>query len=92
MYSELAPIVFSEHPKVHKDVKKNNLEIALDFANNFDKLGHELSVPLRLRDVGIAQTDIADLATDAMKQTRLLPNNIRPVSHVDALELYKQAY
>jgi alcohol dehydrogenase class IV len=32
------------------------------------------------------------LATEAMKQTRLLPNNARELKHEDALELYKKAY
>ncbi|MBQ8105902.1 MAG: iron-containing alcohol dehydrogenase [Afipia sp.] len=49
----------------------------------------ELGLPTRLRDVGIAQTDVAMLADDAMKQTRLLVNNPRKVTHADALAIYE---
>lgn len=49
----------------------------------------ELGLPTRLRDVGIAQTDVAMLADDAMKQTRLLVNNPREVTHADALAIYE---
>ena len=46
----------------------------------------------RLRDVGISESDIELLATEAMKQTRLLPNNPREVLLEDARALYEQAY
>ena len=32
------------------------------------------------------------LAADAMKQTRLLVNNPRPLTEADALEIYGQAW
>lgn len=49
----------------------------------------ELGLPTRLRDVGIAQKDMTALAEDAMKQTRLLINNPREVTHADALAIYE---
>jgi alcohol dehydrogenase class IV len=49
----------------------------------------ELGLPTRLRDVGIARKDVAMLAEDAMKQTRLLVNNPRDVTHADALSIYE---
>ena len=49
----------------------------------------ELGLPTRLRDVGIAHKDVAMLAEDAMKQTRLLVNNPRDVTHADALSIYE---
>ncbi|MFX8708360.1 iron-containing alcohol dehydrogenase, partial [Acinetobacter baumannii] len=49
----------------------------------------ELGLPTRLRDVGIAQKDMTTLAEDAMKQTRLLINNPREVTHADALAIYE---
>lgn len=48
-------------------------------------------LPTRLRDVGIGQGDIAQLAADAMKQTRLLVNNPRDVTEQDAAALYQEA-
>ncbi|MGL4556026.1 MAG: iron-containing alcohol dehydrogenase, partial [Afipia sp.] len=38
---------------------------------------------------GIAQKDMTTLAEDAMKQTRLLINNPREVTHADALAIYE---
>lgn len=49
-------------------------------------------LPLRLRDHGVAETDLAMLAGDAMQQTRLLVNNPREVTEADALAIYRQAY
>jgi alcohol dehydrogenase len=48
-----------------------------------------LGLPTRLRDVGIAQSDVAMLADGAMKQERLLINNPRVVTRDDALEIYR---
>lgn len=55
-------------------------------------LAGELGLPTRLRDVGIGQSDIAQLASDAMKQTRLLVNNPREVTEQDAVALYQEAW
>jgi len=54
-------------------------------------LAGELGLPTRLRDVGIGQGDIAQLASDAMKQARLLINNPRDVTERDAAALYQEA-
>ena len=42
-------------------------------------------------EVGVAAADVPTLAADAMKQTRLLPNNPREVSLEDATRLYHAA-
>lgn len=54
-------------------------------------LAPEFGLPTRLRDVGITAQDLPQLAEDAMKQTRLLVNNPREVTLVDALALYEEA-
>lgn len=54
-------------------------------------LAGELGLPTRLREVGIAPTDIPQLAADAMKQTRLLVNNPRELTEQDAAALYEEA-
>jgi len=46
----------------------------------------------RLRDVGIGEEHLAKMASDAMKQQRLLVNNPRPVSEADALAIYRAAW
>ncbi|MBN9601936.1 MAG: iron-containing alcohol dehydrogenase [Afipia felis] len=51
----------------------------------------ELGLPTRLRDVGIAESDLDALAEDAMKQTRLLVNNPRELTQADVLGIYRAA-
>ncbi|RCW68531.1 iron-containing alcohol dehydrogenase [Pseudorhodoferax soli] len=55
------------------------------------ELTSELKLPTRLRDLGIRSGDIPQLASDAMKQTRLLVNNPRDVTEADAAALYEEA-
>jgi alcohol dehydrogenase class IV len=49
-------------------------------------------VPARLKEVGISQHAIPQMAEDAMKITRLLNNNPREVTLNDAIEIYSAAY
>ena len=48
-------------------------------------------LPMRLRDHGIGEGDLALLAADAMLQTRLLTNNPRELVEADALAIYQRA-
>jgi len=66
-----------------------------------DALAHlieEIGLPTRLRDVAagngnrIGREALPGLARDAMKQTRLLVNNPRPLSEADALGIYEAAW
>ena len=61
------------------------------FVDYLGGLAGELGLPTRLRDVGIGAGDVAQLAADAMKQTRLLINNPRDVAESDAAALYSEA-
>ena len=49
-------------------------------------------IPLRLRDAGIAMDAIPGMAEDAMKITRLLKNNPKPITYENAIEIYNSAY
>lgn len=55
-------------------------------------LSADLGLEQTLRDVGIGESDLSVMAADAMKQTRLLVNNPRDVSEVDALAIYQAAF
>jgi len=66
--------------------------IADAFAEALAGLSPACGLPVRLRDVGIPQDALAAMADDAMKQTRLLVNNPRPLSRDDALAIYTQAW
>jgi alcohol dehydrogenase class IV len=62
------------------------------FAEALAALSRELRLPQKLREVGITEDALPLLARDAMKQTRLLVNNPRPVSEPAALAIYAAAY
>ncbi|MBN3726013.1 iron-containing alcohol dehydrogenase [Burkholderia sp. Ac-20379] len=48
-------------------------------------------IPRTLREVGVAHGDIARMASDAMRQTRLLINNPRELAEADAAAIYAAA-
>lgn len=91
LYSQLAPLVFSD-AELAVGTKESALVVASRFADCLHALGYELQLPMRLRDVGIQEVDLPRLASEAMKQTRLLPNNPRQVTLSDALNLYTRAW
>jgi alcohol dehydrogenase class IV len=62
------------------------------FADALADLSRELGLPPRLRDVGIPADAVAMMADDAMKQTRLLVNNPRPLTREDARAIYEAAW
>jgi len=49
-------------------------------------------IPARLSEVGVPRNAIPDMAVAAMKITRLLKNNPRPVGLEDAISIYEAAY
>lgn len=62
------------------------------FVDALVQLSAKLGLPPRLRDAGVPKTALGRLAADAMKQTRLLVNNPRPVTDADALAIYTAAW
>lgn len=55
-------------------------------------LSRRVGLPSRLREVGIGEEHLPAMAADAMKQTRLLVNNPRPLAEADALAIYRAAW
>lgn len=62
------------------------------FVEHLEVIMVQTGAPRRLRDVGVAAGDLQMLATDAMKQERLLKNNPIDVTQADALAIYEAAY
>ena len=60
--------------------------------DRLDQLVTASGLAPRLRDHGIAESDIPALAREAMKQQRLLVNNPRPIDEDDARRLYEVAW
>ncbi|TCL70036.1 alcohol dehydrogenase class IV [Hydrogenispora ethanolica] len=66
------------------------LESAADIVDLTFEYVHTLPVPQTLDEVGIEAECLPELAAEAMKQERLLANNPRPLTAVDALALYRK--
>lgn len=62
------------------------------FIAELRRLAEDIGLQTRLREVGIEESACAMLASEAMKQTRLLVNNPRPVQERDALAMYQAAW
>ena len=62
------------------------------FIERLADLPRRLHLPVRLRDVGIGEEHLAQMAADAMLQTRLLVNNPRELAEADAAAIYRAAW
>ncbi len=84
MYAQLGQII-------KPGLQGSTTEQATQLADYLGGLAGELGLPKRLEEVGITSTDIDQLASDAMLQTRLLQNSPREITLADATTLYKEA-
>lgn len=62
------------------------------FADALEGLSARLGLQQRLRDVAIPREALPMMAEDAMRQTRLLVNNPRPLALEDARAIYEAAW
>jgi len=83
LYADLASVLA---PEVQGDPRQR----ATGLVEKLARLPVELSLPTRLRDVGIAREHIKTLAEDAMRQTRLLVNNPKEIALNDAMAIYEE--
>ena len=86
-YSELAPFLFTDI-----DTSKGSQAICKEFIDRLENLSKKLGLPQKLREVNIPKEACKKMASDAMKQTRLLVNNPREVTENDALNIYEAAW
>ena len=85
-YAEIAPFAFPDLARLEGQAR------AEAFCDAFAALSRRCGLPARLRDLDVPEAVLPRLARDAMNQTRLLPNNPRPVTEADALEIYRRAW
>ena len=86
-YSELAQYVFPD-----LDINRGTQAVCAEFINTLEDLSKRLGLPQKLREVNIPNEACKKMASDAMKQTRLLVNNPRKVTETDAFNIYQAAW
>ena len=86
-YAELAPFIFPEI-----NTSQGNQAVCKDFIDRLEILSKKIGLPQKLREVNIPKEACKKMASDAMKQTRLLVNNPREVTENDALNIYEAAW
>ncbi|MBW8285457.1 MAG: iron-containing alcohol dehydrogenase [Rhizobium sp.] len=87
LYAEIAADVFPDLAK-----EQGTQGRCAAFIERLSDLSQKLGLQTRLRDVGIGEADLPRMASEAMKQGRLLVNNPREVNEADALAIYRAAW
>ena len=85
LYAELAAVVVPDATGTTEARSDALIQAMTDLAV-------KVGIETRLRQVGIAETDLDRLTDDAMLQTRLLMNNPREVARADAKAIYEAAW
>jgi alcohol dehydrogenase class IV len=86
-YAELAQPLLGERLQAGDHPSR-----ADQFVHELAQLGSRCDLPITLRAVGVPKESLAQLASDAMQQQRLLVNNPRVLTEADALAIYEAAY
>lgn len=71
---------------------KTDTETANAGVAKIKELIKQCGIPSRLSEAGVNKDAIPVMAADAMKITRLLKNNPRPIGFDDAIDIYEAAY
>ena len=72
--------------------RDSTLHTAEQGIEKLTELSKACGVPQRMSELGIPRDAILSLAVAAMKVTRLLKNNLRPLTEADAVQIYEAAY
>jgi alcohol dehydrogenase class IV len=67
-------------------------EAAILAVEGVKRLARDLAVPQHLSDLGIPQPAIPEMAEEAMKVTRPLENNPRPISREEIVRIYQKVF
>jgi len=86
LYGQLAKNVFPEN------LSLGDAEAAEAFIARLRQLLVAVGLDQRLRDFGIARSDLPELARSVSGLTRLLNNNPRPIDYDGALQIFSEAY
>ena len=67
-------------------------EAAISAVESVKRLSREIEFPQRLSDLGIPESAFPGMAEEALKVTRPLENNPKPLSLEDAIRIYRSVY
>lgn len=87
LYGELADVILPDLE--HSDSAEVRARRLIDW---LEQLTAATGLPTRLSEAGVKECDLENLASEAMKQQRLLINNPVDVRMQDALNIYRAAY
>ncbi len=87
LYAELAPLVLGDKLR-----PGNAMAQTEQFIGALADFSQRSGLPTCLRDAGVAESMLPQLAAEAMLQQRLLVNNPREMTEAHALALYQVAY
>lgn len=87
LYQELAPLLLGDRLR-SGDATDHTEQFIIELADLTERSG----LPTRLRDVGVDESFLPRLASDAMLHERLLANNPREMTQAHALAIYQVAY
>jgi alcohol dehydrogenase class IV len=71
---------------------KDAAETALKGVEFLAELSRACGIPQRLSELGVPLSDVESMAQAAMTVTRLLKNNLRPLTEADAVTIYREAF
>lgn len=84
-YAKVALALGCEKGQDDRDTAKKGVE-------KIREIIRQCGLPLRLRDAKVTRESIPEMAGSAMKIQRLLKNNPREVTLIDAIKIYEEAY
>lgn len=72
--------------------KASEMETAVHGIERIVRTSKACGIPQRLSDLGVLRDAIPAMAKSALQVTRLLRNNLRPVTEADAIQIYEAAF
>jgi alcohol dehydrogenase len=84
-YAEVAVALGVQRNGSHSGTAERGIE-------QLAELSRACGVPQRISDLGVPRSAIPEMARAAMKVTRLLKNNVRPLTEADAVQIYEAGF
>jgi alcohol dehydrogenase class IV len=91
------PVASKEYAELARELFDNlgsvtDLAAGAELISALEQLTLDVGLETRLREVGIEEQALSQLAEAAMLQSRLLVNNARDITYEDVLQIYTDAW